>query len=404
MSAPQWSRDRVRDVAAGAAAGILLTSLVAALVAALAWPETSRTGADQGGAPPAVSVPPAPTTDPTPVPAATEPTATPEEVEEEDGGEPSEAPVLPNAAPAGTGPLPETDRVDCPPATTTVSSAEELEAALDDAAPGDSIALAEGTYSGEFVASASGTEADPIFLCGPADAVLDGGDVEGGYTFHLDGATHWRLVGFTVSGGQKGVMADGTVGSVIQGLTVTGTGDEAIHLRSHSTDNAVLDNTIRETGLRNEEYGEGVYIGSAVSNWCTYTGCEADRSDRNVIDGNTISKTTSEAIDLKEGTTGGVVSGNTFDGSSLSGADSWVDVKGNNYLIEGNTGTHATEDGFQTHQILDGWGDHNVFTGNHADVQGPGHAIASWPEESNVVRCDNTFTDAGEGLSNIPCG
>ena len=40
--------------------------------------------------------------------------------------------------------------------------------------------------------------------------MIDGGDVEGGYAFHLDGARHWRLVGFTVSGGQKGVVADGT--------------------------------------------------------------------------------------------------------------------------------------------------------------------------------------------------
>jgi hypothetical protein len=211
------------------------------------------------------------------------------------------------------------------------------------------------------------------------------------------------LVGFTVSGGQKGVMADGTVGSVFQGLTVTGTGDEAIHLRSNSTDNVVLDNTISNTGQRKDKFGEGVYIGSAVSNWCTYTDCEADRSDRNVIDGNTIFDTSSEAVDVKEGTTGGVVSNNDFDGSALTGADSWVDIKGNNYLVHANTGAHATEDGFQTHQILDGWGDHNVFSGNAADVGGPGHAISSWPAESNVVRCDNTFVNAAEGLSNIPC-
>ena len=113
--------------------------------------------------------------------------------------------------------------------------------------------------------------------------MLDGGDIEGGYALHLDGAQYWRLVGFTVSDGQKGVMADGTVGSVIQGLTVTGTGDEAIHLRTHSTDNVVSRNTISDTGHRRDKFGEGVYIGSAVSNWCTYTDCEADRSDRNVV-------------------------------------------------------------------------------------------------------------------------
>ena len=39
------------------------------------------------------------------------------------------------------------------------------------------------------------------------------------------------------------------------------------------------------------------------------TDCEPDRSDRNVVAGNTISDTTAESIDIKEGTTGGTVVG-----------------------------------------------------------------------------------------------
>ena len=284
-----------------------------------------------------------------------------------------------------------------------MADAEQLQAALDQAAPGDTIELSDGEYGGQFVASASGTSEQPVFLCGSEAAVLDGGDVEDGYVLHLDGAQYWRLVGFSVTNGQKGVMADQTVGTVVQGLTVHGIGDEAIHLRDNSTDNVVLDNTIRDTGLRRDDYGEGVYIGTAVSNWCTYTNCQPDRSDRNVIKGNDIAEVTSEAIDLKEGTTGGAVLGNTFDGSRVTGADSWVDVKGNNYLIEGNTGTTAPEDGFQTHQILKGWGDFNVFRANDGVVHGPGNGISSWPPGANVVTCDNTVSGAGEGLSNIDC-
>jgi hypothetical protein len=278
-----------------------------------------------------------------------------------------------------------------------------LEDALDSAAPGDVIGLADGTYEGHFEITTSGTADQPSFLCGSASAVLDGGDVDEGYTLHLDGADRWRLVGFTVTGGQKGIVADGTVGTVIQGLTVSSTGDEAVHLRTHSTDNVVLTNTISRTGLRNEKYGEGVYIGSAVSNWCTYTACGADRSDRNVVKDNVITDTSAESVDIKEGTTGGLVTGNTFDGSEMTGADSWVDVKGNNYLVTGNSGVSAPENGMQVHQILRGWGDHNVFESNVLDLQTPDWAIAAWPEESNVVRCDNTFTGAAKGLSNVPC-
>jgi nitrous oxidase accessory protein NosD len=352
-----------------------------------------------------VPVPPAPTTPPleTVTPGWDDEEEPEPEEEEHEGEQPDGAPLVADAPPAGEGPLPDSSPVTCPVATTTVSSADELAQVLSSARPGDVIEMEDGTYAGEFVARTSGTEQDPIFLCGSQEAVLDGGDVEGGYAFHLDSAQHWRLVGFTVSGGQKGVMADRTVGTVIQGLSVRGTGDEAIHLRSHSTDNVVRGNTITDTGNRRDKYGEGVYIGSAVSNWCTYTECQADRSDRNVVVDNTITGVSSEAVDIKEGTTGGAVIGNVFDGSEMTGADSWVDVKGNNYLIADNVGENAPEDGFQTHQILPGWGDHNLFTGNTATVNGPGHAIAAWPEESNRITCDNEFSAAGEGLSNLEC-
>jgi hypothetical protein len=271
------------------------------------------------------------------------------------------------------------------------------------ARPGDVIRVAPGTYTGEFVATADGTREQPIYLCGSRNAVLDGGDIEGGYVLHLDGAAYWRLVGFTVTNGQKGVMTDRTVGSVVQQLDVHHIGDEAIHLRDNSTDNLVLDNEVSDTGLRRDKYGEGIYVGTAISNWCSYSECRPDRSDRNIVKGNTITRVTSEAVDLKEGTTGGVLEDNTFDGSHMSGADSWVDVKGNNWLIRGNRGDGSTEDGFQTHEILHGWGDHNVFTGNTANVDGPGYGIALRPEEDNVVACDNTETGAAQGLSNTTC-
>lgn len=288
---------------------------------------------------------------------------------------------------------------------TTVTSAAALQAALDAAGPGDVIVIAPGRYVGNFVLTPSGTPADPITLCGTTESILDGGDVQGGYVVHLDGASYWQLVGFTVTNGQKGVMADGTVGSVIRGLTVTQIGDEAIHLRRFSTDNLVIGNTVSVTGLRREKFGEGIYVGTAESNWCDITACEPDTSDRNVVEGNTISSTTAEAVDVKEGTTGGTVRGNTFDGTGMheDGADSWVDIKGNDWLIEGNVGANSLLDGFQTHEILDGWGTRNVFRGNTATVNGPGFGFSLTPERDNVVTCDNQASAAGEGFANVTC-
>ena len=294
----------------------------------------------------------------------------------------------------------------CPEATTTVTDAGTLRTALDSAQPGDVIHLAPGTYEGEFVAHTAGTREAPITLCGDQDAVLDGGEPDGGYTLHLDGASHWHLLGFQVTGGQKGVMVDGTDHTVIEGLTVSGIGDEGIHLRTHSSHNTVVGNHVSGTGLRKPKFGEGIYIGSAESNWEDLTGGEPDTSDENLIEDNRIEDVTAEAIDVKEGTTGGIIRNNTFDGSGMSGdgfADSWVDVKGNDWLIEGNIGTTSPADGFQTHEILDGWGTGNVFRHNTAELVDGDHGFALTPSLDNVVECNNEVSDADKELTNIEC-
>jgi len=304
--------------------------------------------------------------------------------------------------------LPADERVTCPRSgadVVDVSTAEQLTAALGNARSGRVIRLADGVYRGAFVARASGTQDEPIWLCGGRGAVLDGGGPKKGYALHLVPAQHWRIVGFTVRNAQKGVMADGTSGTVIQDLLVEDIGDEAIHLRSGSTGNAVVGNTIRRTGLRRDKFGEGVYIGSAKSNWSKYSGGRPDRSDYNLVAENDIAETSSESVDIKEGTTGGAVLRNRFDGSTMTAADSWVDVKGNEWLVADNTGTGTPKDGMQTHRILDGWGARNTFTRNTIDVDGPGLGIYIHDprDTANVVRCDNRTSTGAAVTSSIPC-
>ncbi|GLY88553.1 right-handed parallel beta-helix repeat-containing protein [Actinoallomurus iriomotensis] len=296
---------------------------------------------------------------------------------------PGPPPNLP--VPTGTG------KVGCPAPTTTVKDADGLKHALDAAKAGDVIRLTAGTYTGKFVAQASGTSDKPIFLCGDATAILDGGGVKAGYAFHLDKASYWRLIGFSVRNSQKGVMADGSSGSVIQGLTVHDIGDEAIHLRGFSTGDTVQYNKIYNTGLRRAKFGEGVYLGSAQSNWSNSSGGKPDKSDNNVVRGNVI-RATAEAIDIKEGTSGGRVLDNVFDGSALGGDkfnDSWVDVKGNGYLIQGNSGKKTLKDGFQIHQIIKGGGTGNVFRGNTIDLSGADGVGINDTVGGNTIACDN---------------
>ena len=286
-----------------------------------------------------------------------------------------------------------------------MKTADELQQALALAGPGDSIQLADGRYEGNFVAAGVGTEAEPIFMCGSPAAILDGGDPSDGYVLHLDGAQYWRVMGFTVRNGQKGVMLDGSSNSILQQLTVEDIGDEGIHLRAGSSDNQVLDNTVRRTGLRKQQYGEGIYVGTTKSNWGDYSAGQPDQSDRNVISGNTISETGAESVDVKEGTTGGKLIGNVMDGGGMTGADSLVDIKGNEWLIQGNTGRNGPVDGFQTHRILDGWGERNVFTGNNVAVIGDGyHVYINDPDDTaNNVSCDNTTADGVPLRTNLGC-
>jgi hypothetical protein len=287
-----------------------------------------------------------------------------------------------------------------------VSTAADLHSALSGARPGTTIVLAPGVYQGEFVATESGTRAAPITLCGSRSAVLQGPSITSGYTFHLADASWWRIEGFSVEGGQKGVVTDGATHDLIYGLYVHGTGDEAIHLRAFSSYNVVSHNVVRNTGLHVPFFGEGIYVGSAHKNWCRYTGCQPDKSNYNVIADNNISDTTAENIDIKEGTTGGTIAGNTFDGTGMvaSAATAWVNVKGNDWKILDNTGVNTIGDGFQVHQVYDGWGLGNVFRGNKAAVQGSGYGI--YVQSHNLgayVACSNVVTGAGAQLSNISC-
>jgi len=292
------------------------------------------------------------------------------------------------------------------PSTVSVGTARELQRALDRAVRGQRIRLADGVYQGEFVLRRSGTASRRIALCGSRNAVLRGDTLKEGYVLHLDGAAHWTLSGFSVTNGEKGVMADRAADNIIQGIEVHHIGHEGIHLRAFSTGNLVQGNLVHDTGLRKAKYGEGVYVGSAHSNWCEHSGCKPDRSDRNRILGNTIGPdVTAEGVDLKEGTTSGLVSGNDFNGQNMTGADSWVDVKGNAWTVKGNHGSLSPQDGFQVHVEAPGWGRGNEIAGNSGDLGADGEYGVRVDNDARGTRvgCNNRFSGAGKGLSNIPC-
>lgn len=285
--------------------------------------------------------------------------------------------------------------------TIEVGTAAQLKAALAGAGPGDTIHLADGTYTGNFKATAPGTATTRVTLTGSPGAVLT---ASGGYGLHLNGASFWTVSGLTVTGGQKGIMIDAAKGVVVDGVTVHGLDMEGVHFRTSSTDGVIRNSRIYDTGNDGRGMGEGVYVGTANT--------LSDRSDRIQILGNTIGPDVGgENVDIKEGTTGARIVGNTFDGSGLTGAnfdDSWVDVKGNDVLVQDNTGRNTTNDGYQIHTQQSGWGCGTVFKENKSTLTGAGGATRLAIDVTNnsascrtTVYRSNTVT-GGKGLTNIP--
>ncbi|MFB8079395.1 discoidin domain-containing protein [Streptomyces sp. NPDC056013] len=316
-----------------------------------------------------------------------------------------------------------------------VSTAGQLQSALANAQPGQTIRLAAGEYRGSFVTQRAGTAAAPITLTGPPNAVLVNDGPSGtapscpvptagwdsGYGLWLYGAPYWRLTGFTVKESKKGVVLDDSPHVTLDGLSVHHVDEEAVHFRRSSADGVLKNATISHTGLVQAGYGEAVYIGSAGSNWaCHGNQGGVDRSDRvQVLDNRIGPSVAAEHIDIKEGTHDGVIRGNTFDGTGISGAnsaDSWVDAKGVGYLIEDNTGTFSSPgtfaNGYETHNpattpsFPNGCG--NVWRGNRSELGGVGaYAVritstSKCAADPNVVHASNTVTNARSGLTNVP--
>ena len=290
----------------------------------------------------------------------------------------------------------------------SVSSATQLSTALQDARPGDLIELADGRYAGRFSSAAAGLRGQRITLCGTRNAILDAGSLSAsGYALTIRGS-YWVLDGFTVTNAQQGVRLEGSSWSTVRRLAIYNIGQEALNLRDFASHDTLEANLIHDTGRVTAEYGEGIYVGSYNGVWASLTGGQPDRSDSTVVRNNVIGpNVTAEAIDVKEGTTGGLIEGNTFDGRGMvmsqPWVDSWVELKGNGYTVRNNRGTASLRDGFQTFQQIPGWGNDNVFTANVADLQAAGYGIRVSGVTGTIVRCDNTATNAGSGLSNVGC-
>ena len=293
----------------------------------------------------------------------------------------------------------------CPAATVAVDSAASLTAALASAGPGTVIRLAPGNYQGEFEVRGSGAPGAPIWVCGPRSAIITSGSPSSGHGMTVDGKHDVVLAGFTISNVFKGVTIISSQRVTTTDLLVERVGFEAIHLRRQTTDSEVTFNEIRKIGLTKPDFGEGVYIGTSDSNWCEYNDCQPDTTSGIRVYGNVISETGAQAIEVKPGTSNGVIAANVMTGGQSD--DGWITVKGNGWLVADNTGTSSNSHGFATNASVPGWGRDNIFTRNSASNTAKYgtwvHKLGGNDTLGNRISCLQTTVATAAGAMNIGC-
>jgi hypothetical protein len=274
------------------------------------------------------------------------------------------------------------------------------------AGPGAVIALAPGYYVGPLEVAVTGTAAEPVWICGPRTAVVQGWGPTKPGGVRVKDSSHVVIAGLTVRSSQKGIAVMGSDHVTIADTRVEDIGEEAVHLKFMTTDSTVVGNSITRTGLMTAQYGEGVYIGTAKPNWCVYNGCRPDASDRNRIIGNTISHTTAEQIEAKEAAVDGLIADNVLDGAGMDqpSSDSLIAIQSNGWTITGNRGQNSPNDGVQVWEAFAGDGQDNLVFANRFGGTMPGYAVRlAYHELGNVVGCDTEVATGGKGLSNKPC-
>ena len=280
--------------------------------------------------------------------------------------------------------------------TVNVSTAEELQQALQNAAAGDTILLAGGEYEWQqkgtagslFMSSAEGTADAPITIksADKSDpAIMKGAGFSDGMVLYITG-DYWNIEDISFCDARKGIMLDNSNHTAIRNVSVYNIGEEGIHIRDGSSHCYVIGADVHDCGLLTAKYGEGIYIGSAKSTTSYSYDC-----NYNLIQDCTIGpNVTAECVDIKEYTTGNIIENCTMYGGGMTDTDSFIDIKGNEVTVRNNIfyddENTAIADAVQLHCQVEGWGCDNEIYGNTAYLTSEtAYFVRSWSGTSCSV-------------------
>ncbi|WAJ70981.1 right-handed parallel beta-helix repeat-containing protein [Catenovulum adriaticum] len=219
------------------------------------------------------------------------------------------------------------------------------------------------------------------------------------------------LVGFTIEGGLYGVEVIDSSDIRLSDLHVLNVGQEALVVKPkhQGGTNFILENNLIEhTGKRNNQYGEGIYLGDGSLK------TQHSVSDIKVRN-NVIQNTTSEAIDIKINANNVRVENNVirnvdlkFNGAITIGTEAAF-LKGGDYFVLGNDIKAVTNrSGYRPQGIAVGHGNTQIFNNKIEIADAKAIAICLMTtfmdEQFNQVWVQsNLYTGEGR-LLNPQCG
>jgi len=265
-----------------------------------------------------------------------------------------------------------------------------VQAAFDAARPGDTIAVHEGTYA-EHLTTRAGDAAVPITVSGDEGAVITGKDTSDGRLVQI-GHPGWVLNRLHLTRADILVYLIARAdGFTLADSVLEESGGEAVRVKYGSLGVQVVHNLIRRTGRQNfsdtgwvdqsSQNGEGVYVGCSPKQ--LPTGQLVDHCEI-LIEGNAFEFIGSEAVNIKEGSTGKIVTNDVRSGGWTPNS-AGINVQGEDSLVAWNRVAHhvgfgvrvgmstATKDAVAR-------GVRNSVYGNDLTADRGGVELMSWPQ------------------------
>ena len=180
--------------------------------------------------------------------------------------------------------------------------------ALEKLEAGGTVFFAAGQHDPIRIEGVNATSAQPLVITAQTGAVFIDSDYRSGAGVLVENSSYIELRGFSVRRALWGIYIDNSHHVEVSNVDIADVGQEALRVKGGSSNITIRGNTIADTGRRTDQgpaNGEGIYLG-------TGTPSGVDHVRDVLIEGNTILRTTDEAIDIKRPVTNVQVVGNTI--------------------------------------------------------------------------------------------